>query len=130
MSNFIHPSKDQVLQIHSAVLAKDGGSDGIRDINLLESALAAPQATFGGQSIINNPIEIAAAYLYYLCNNHPFVDGNKRVAFTTCLVFFRLNGIAVKPDGPEWESLVLDVAASVIDRHETTRRLSLLLAGQ
>ena len=127
MSNLIHVSKEQALKVHEAVLAKDGGSAGIRDINLLESALAAPRATFGGQSIMTDPAEVAAAYLYYLCNNHAFVDGNKRVALTVCLVFLRLNGIGTQPDGPKWETLVLDVAASVIDRPTTTERLRSLL---
>ena len=110
-----------------AVLAKDGGGDGIRDINLLESALAAPRASFGGEPIMTDPVEVAAAYLYYLCSNHPFVDGNKRVAFASCLVFLELNRIAVKPDGPDWEALVLDAAASRIDRPTTTERLRTLL---
>ena len=127
MTELIHPSKAQVLRVHDAVLAKDGGRDGVREMNLLESALAAPQATFGGQPIMSDPIEVAAAYLYYLCSNHPFVDGNKRVAFTVCLVFLRLNGIEARPDGVEWESLVLDVAASVLDRPTTTERLRALL---
>ena len=127
MTELIYPSKAQVLRVHNAVLAKDGGGDGVHEMNLLESALAAPQATFGGQPIMSDPIEVAAAYLYYLCSNHPFVDGNKRVAFTVCLVFLRLNGIEAKPDGVEWESLVLDVAASVLDRPTTTERLRALL---
>ena len=127
MADFIHPSKTQVLRVHDAVLAKDGGCDGIRDMNLLESALAAPQATFGGHPIMNDPVELAAAYLYYLCNNHPFVDGNKRMSITVCLVFLRLNGIEVRSDGPEWEMLVLDVASSVLDRPSTTVRLRALL---
>ena len=60
-----------------------GGSDGLRDEGLLESAVAAPQATFGGTSPFADLIEIAAAYLFYLCRNHPFVDGNKRVSMTS-----------------------------------------------
>lgn len=112
MSGLIHPTKAQVMRLHLAVLAKDGGGDGMRDEALLESALAAPQATFGGEPMISDPIEVGAAYLFYLCSNRPFVDGNKRVAFATMLVFFKLNGISTKPDGPEWEALVLDVAAS------------------
>ncbi|BDS08719.1 death-on-curing protein [Oceaniferula spumae] len=127
MGNTIHPSLEQILRIHQAVLAKDGGSDGIREMNLLESALAAPRATFGGAPIMTDPVEIAAAYLYYLCNNHPFVDGNKRVALATCLVFLKINGVSPKPDSSEWERLVIDVASSAIDRALTTERLRLLL---
>lgn len=127
MSRFIHPTKGQILRLHQAVLAKDGGSDGLRDEALLESALAAPQATFGGDPLITDGIEIAAAYLFYLCSNHPFVDGNKRVALACCLVFLRLNGYQPNPDGPEWETLVLDVAASKIGKSELTEQLKALV---
>jgi death-on-curing protein len=62
-----------------------------------------------------------------LCKNRPFIDGNKRAALGACLVFLRLNGIERKADGPEWEKLTLDVAASSIDREETTTRLRRLM---
>jgi death-on-curing protein len=127
VSELLHLSKVQVLRIHEAVLAKDGGGDGIRDINLLESALAAPRASFVGEPIMTDPVEVAAAYLYYLCSNHPFVDGNKHVAFASSLVFLELKGVPVKPDGPDWASLVVDVAAFKIDRPTTTERLRALL---
>jgi death-on-curing protein len=71
--------------------------------------------------------EVAAAYLFYLCKNHPFIDGNKRAALGACIVFLRLNGNEPKSDGPEWEELTLAVAASEIDRDEATRRLRRLL---
>lgn len=77
---------------------------------------------------MTDPVEVGAAYLFYLCKNHPFIDGNKRVALATCLVFLRLNGLTPKPDSPEWEAFVLDVAASRIDRAQTTKRLRSLLA--
>jgi death-on-curing protein len=127
MSDLIHPTKSQILRVHQAVLKKDGGSDGLRDEALLESALAAPQATFGGTPIISDPIEVATAYLLYLCNNHPFVDGNKRVTFATCLIFLKLNGYQTQPDGPEWEALVLDVAASRKGKADLATRLKTLI---
>ena len=114
-------------EIHSEVISQFGGSDGVRDVALLESAVAAPQASFGGKSPYADLEEVAAAYLFYLCRNHPFLDGNKRVALGACLVFLRLNGIEPQPDGPEWESLTLDVAASILDRDEATARLRKLL---
>jgi death-on-curing protein len=123
----IHLTVEIVREIHAAVLAAFGGADGVRDQGLLESAVAAPQATFGGQSPFSDLIEIAAACLFYLCRNHPFVDGNKRTAMTAAITFLRLNAIEPAPDGPEWEELVLDVAASRIDREETTARLRKLL---
>lgn len=106
-----------------------GGAKGLRDEGLLESAVAAPQASFGGEALLNDGVEIAAAYLFYLCRNHPFVDGNKRTALAACLVFLDVNGLLRKGRLPvsQWESLVLDVAASRLDREQTTARLRKLL---
>ena len=127
--DFIHPTVATVKALHEVVLRVHGGSAGIREENLLESAVAAPQATMMGRPMIEDPIEVAAAYLFYLCRNHPFVDGNKRAALATCLVFLGQNGLLPeqKIDDDALEAFVLDVAASRIDRDETTRRLRALL---
>jgi len=122
-----HLSVEIVREIHAEAIAKFGGSDGVREATLLESAVAAPQASFGGQSPYRDLVEVAAAYLFYLCMNHPFIDGNKRTALGACIVFLRLNGIEPKTDGPGWEELTLAVAASAIDREEATKRLRKLL---
>ena len=126
--NCFHLTVEIVREIHQAAIRDFGGSDGIRENALLESAVAAPQATLKGKSIYESLTEIAGVYLYYICRNYPFLDGNKRTALGACLVFLRLNGVETKPDGPEWEQLVLDVAASRIDREETTNRLGRVLA--
>lgn len=123
----IHLSPDQVLEIHAAAIRLYGGSTGLRDSALLQSATAAPQATFGGQSTFSDTIEVAAAYLYYLCSNHPFVDGNKRVALGSCLVFLELNGFQPTPDSEDWENLTLAVAAGLLSREEITATLRKLL---
>ena len=125
--NCFHLTVEIVRQIHAEAIRRFGGSDGVRDTALLESAVAAPQASFGGKSPYADLAEVAAAYLYYLCKNHPFIDGNKRVALGACIVFLRLNGIETKSDGPEWEKLTMAVAASAIDRDQTTSRLRKLL---
>jgi death-on-curing protein len=125
--NCFHLTADIVREIHTEAIAKFGGSDGVREIALLESAVAAPQATFGGKSPYADPAEVAAAYLFYLCKNHPFIDGNKRAALGACIVFLRLNGIEPQTDGPKWEELTLAVASSTIDRDEATARLRKLL---
>jgi death-on-curing protein len=124
-----HPALEAVKAIHTEVLAAHGGSAGLRDEALLESAVAAPQATMMGEPLFTDPVEIAAAYLFYLCRNHPFVDGNKRTALATCLVFLCENGLLPdeKLDTNAWESLTLDVAASHLDREETTVRMRKLL---
>jgi len=124
-----HLSVEIVLEIHTEALAGFGGLAGVRDQALLESAVATPQASFGGRSPYGDAIEVAAAYLFYLCRNHPFLDGNKRTALGACLVFLRLNDIEPSPDGPAWESLTLDVAASQPDRDQTTARLRRLVGA-
>jgi death-on-curing protein len=123
----IHLTVEIVREIHGAVLAAFGGAGGIRDEALLHSAVAAPQATLGGESPFSDVAEIAAAYLFYLCSNHPFVDGNKRTAMTAAIVFLRLNGVEPPRDSLQWEQLVLDVSASRLDRQATTGRLRSLL---
>ena len=128
--NCFHLTVEIVREIHAEAIRRFGGSDGVRELALLESAVAAPQASFGGRSPYRDMAEVAAAYLFYLCKNHAFIDGNKRAALGACLVFLRLNGIEPKPDGPAWEELTLAVAASAIDRDEATRRLRKLLPKQ
>lgn len=124
-----HPTVEAVLAIHQQVLAAHGGGEGIRSRDLLESAVAAPQATMMGKPLISEPIEVAAAYLFYLCGNHPFVDGNKRVALATCLVFLSENGLLPdeRLDVDEWETLTLAVAAGLLGREEITATLRKLL---
>jgi len=124
-----HLTVEIVREIHTEAIACFGGLTGVRDQALLESAVATPQASFGGRSPYADVIEVAAAYLFYLCRNHPFLDGNKRTALGACLVFLRLNDIKPAPDGPAWESLTLDVAASRLDRDKTTVRLHRLLGA-
>jgi len=129
-----HLDVEAVLAIHAEVLAAHGGLPGLRDKGLLESAVAAPKASFGGKPLISNPVEVAAAYLFYLCRNHPFADGNKRTALAAALVFLEANGALPHPRTPvkaidDWEALILDVAASRLDRERTTRRLRALLKG-
>jgi len=123
----IHLNGEIVREIHRDVLAAFGGLDGVRDAGLLESAVAAPQASFGGESPFADVIEVAAAYLFYLCRNHPFIDGNKRTALTAAIVFLRLNGCGPAKDSEAWEALVLDVAASKVDREGATKGLRKLL---
>ena len=129
MSALLHPTVEAVKAIHVEVLAANGGADGLRNQGLLESAIGAPQATMFGEPVFKDTIEIAAAYLFYLCQNHPFVDGNKRTALATCLVFLAENGLLKNEalDVDLWEALTLDVAASQLDRDQTTERLRKLV---
>lgn len=124
-----HPTVDSVIAIHSEVLAAHGGASGIRSRELLESAVAAPQATMMGSPLLSDPIEIAAAYLFYLCSNNPFVDGNKRMALATCLVFLRENVFLENEelDADAWENFTLAVAASLLSRNQITATLRKLV---
>ena len=130
LQSCFHLTVEIVREIHAEAIQQFGGSDGVREIALLESALGAPQATFAGNSPYQDLTEVAAAYLFYLCRNHPFIDGNKRTALGACIVFLRLNGMEPNADGQEWEDLTIAVASSLIDRDETTLRLRMLLPDQ
>ena len=125
-----HPTVDAVIAIHSEVLTAHGGRPGMRSRALLESAVAAPQASMMGALMISDPIEIAAAYLFYLCSNNPFVDGNKRAALATCLVFLSQNNLLREETlaVDDWESLTLAVASGSISREDATQTLRSLLA--
>lgn len=123
----IHLTVEIVKDIHRTVIDEFGGLRGVRDEALLSSAVAAPQATFAGRSPYADVVEIAAAYLFYLCRNHAFNDGNKRVAMASAIVFLRLNGIEPGRDSPEWEKLMLEVASSRLDREQTTLRMRQLV---
>jgi len=126
-ANYFHLSVEIVQEIHRESLRGFGGSDGVRDIVLLESAVSAPQSSVGGNSPFRDIQEVAAAYLFYLCKNHPFIDGNKRSALGACIVFLRLNGVSPEADGDDWEELTMAVASGALDREVTTERLRKLL---
>lgn len=123
----LHLNVAIVNEIHEEAIAQFGGINGIRDQALLESAIAATQASFGGVSPFADVIDVAGAYLFYLCSNHPYLDGNKRVGLGACLVFLRLNGFTPAPDGEEWENLTLAVAAGALAREEVTEKLRALV---
>jgi death-on-curing protein len=123
----VHLSVDIVREIHAEALRQFGGLDGVRDENLLASAVLTPQSSFGGKSPYTDIVDVAAAYPFYICRSHPFLDGNKRTAMMASIIFLRLNRIEPRPDSERWEKLMLDVAASRLDRDQTTARLRKLL---
>jgi death-on-curing protein len=126
----VHLSASAAKAIHAEVLAAHGGLAGVRDEALLESAVAAPQATMMGAPLLSDVVEVAAAYLFYLCRNHPFLDGNKRTALAACLVFLRENDRLSRERVPrdDWEALTLEVASGKVDREQTTARLRKLVS--
>ncbi len=103
-------SYDQAIAIHKRTIQDTGGSPGIRDNGGVESAIAQPKMTYGGEELYPSIVEKAAAICFSLINNHPFVDGNKRTAHATMELFLVLNGWAVSAAVDEQESVVLAVA--------------------
>lgn len=101
---------DEALAIHADQIERYGGALGIRDRGLLESALAMPEATYAGQDLHPSLPEKAAAYLFHLVKNHPFVDGNKRVGLAVALVFLAMNGVRVRATDDELVDLVMGIA--------------------
>ena len=106
---------DDVVEIHHDQIERYGGSDGIRDARLLESAVAAPRATFDGRSLHVDLFSMAAAYLFHITQNHPFVDGNKRTGAVAALVFLALNEVEIQASEEEIEDLVRRVATGKAD---------------
>ncbi|MGD1929868.1 MAG: type II toxin-antitoxin system death-on-curing family toxin [Leptolyngbyaceae cyanobacterium] len=105
-----------VLAIHTRQLEKFGGTSGLRDGRLLDSALAQPQATFERQWLHPTIPEQAAAYLYHLAMNHPFVDGNKRTAFAVMDTFLRINGCQLMLTDDAAYDLVIQVVQGRLDK--------------
>ena len=110
MNAILFLSVDEVVGFHRDLLEAFGGQDGTRDLGLLESALAQPSQSFGGQYLHEDLAAMAAAYLYHIVRNHPFLDGNKRTGAHSALAFLALNGQEVDLDVDEAEQLVLGVA--------------------
>jgi len=109
---------DEILSLHEEQIRLFGGSHGVRDTGLLESAMGNAAATFGGEFLHASLFEMAAAYLYGICKNHPFVDGNKRTATAAALVFLDLNGIAIDAAEEAFYDLVIGVAEGRVSKAE------------
>jgi death-on-curing protein len=114
---------DEVLTIHADQIERYGGMSGVRDLGLLQSAIAQPQASFSGQLLYSTLFEMAAAYLFHLVKNHPFVDGNKRVGTAAALVFLEMNDIEVTVAEDHLAAFVFDVAQGLKDKLEITNFL-------
>lgn len=116
-----------VLEIHRFQLERFGGSAGLRDRGLLESAVAQPEGTFGGEFLHGDLFLMAAAYLYHIVRNHPFVDGNKRAGLLSALVFLDVNGISIAHSDPQLYDLTLAVAEGRLEKEalsESLRKLA------
>lgn len=117
--NYLTP--EQVLFIHYRIIEETGGSHGIRDVTLLQSALARPMATFDKNDLYPDIFSKAAAFMHSVIKNHPFVDGNKRTAVTTASLFLLRNGYCLRSSNKELERFTLNVTAKDVELHEIAK---------
>ena len=110
----IRLSKPQIFLLHEQLIAETGGSSGLRDEGMLDSALNAPFQTFGGEDVYPSLQQKAAHLCFGLVKNHPFVDGNKRIGAHVMLVFLALNGIELQYTQTELSDIILQLAAGTI----------------
>lgn len=113
---FVFLNLAEVIEIHEDQIKRYGGHPGLRDFNLLSSALAMPEASFGGDYLHIDIFEMAAAYVYHLCKNHPFVDGNKRTALACGLVFLEINRITITDKAGKLYEAVISTASGELDK--------------
>jgi death-on-curing protein len=99
----------EVIEIHADQIARYGGRSGTRDITLLSSAVAMPYASFSGDFLHGDIYEMAAAYAFHICRNHPFIDGNKRTALASALVFLEINGVSLSDSKGELYEATADL---------------------
>ena len=111
---------ERVLRIHRSMIEVYGGSEGIRDPGLLHSATAVPQSSFGGEYLHADLFEMAAAYLYHIVQNHPFVDGNKRTGAAVAIIFLAMNDVTLRADEDGLVAMTLDVAEGRADKGEVS----------
>lgn len=107
---------NEVLELHGRIIEQSGGGAGIRDLNAVESALAQPRMTFGGEELYPTVVEKASALGFSLIQNHPFVDGNKRIGHAAMETFLVLNGFEIDATVDEQEQIILKVASSEMKR--------------
>ncbi|MFA5072346.1 MAG: type II toxin-antitoxin system death-on-curing family toxin [Nitrospirota bacterium] len=118
MHDIIFLTLSEVVDIHNDQIAQYGGTEGVRDINLLSSALAMPLASFSDTYLHANIYEMAAAYAFHICQNHPFVDGNKRTALVSALIFLDMNGINIPDSSGRLYDSMMSLASGSLDKAE------------
>ncbi len=114
---------EEVLALHRLLIEQAGGIDGLRDLNVLESAVAQPRMTFGGEDLYPTLVDKASALGFSLIKNHPFLDGNKRVGHAALETFLVLNGREIDAPVDEQEEIILQVSAGALDRDGFTQWL-------
>jgi death-on-curing protein len=123
VSEFFWPSREQVIAVHDASLARFGGASGIRDPGMLDSALARPFASFDGVDAFPDDISRACAMAHAIISDHPFVDGNKRTGAAVLGMVLRSNGMRFKPRHAEFCEVMLGVATGKVSLDKLARRV-------
>ena len=108
----------EVLDLHRRIIEQTGGSPRLRDLGALESAIAQPRMTFGGENLYPTLVDKSAALCFSIIYNHPFVDGNKRVAHAAMEVFLILNGFQIRASADEQEQIILGLASGNLSREQ------------
>ncbi len=121
MENVTFLSVDDVLLLHVDTIDVDGGLQGVRDHGLLDAAVAMPRQQFGGAFLHEDFAAMAAAYLFHIAQNHPFVDGNKRVAVMSALAFLLANGVEFSLAPQQLEAMTLKVAGGELSKEKLTK---------
>jgi death-on-curing protein len=117
----IYLTAEQILFIHHRLIVETGGSQGLRDLGLLESAVGRPKATFDRRELYPDAFAKAAALMHSLIKNHAFVDGNKRTGIAAAIIFLQINHVDLRATGAEIEQLALEVAKDRISMEEAAR---------
>jgi len=109
---------DRMFRLHRSLIEGYGGIDGVRDVRLLQSAVSQPEATFGGDYLHAFPFEMAAAYLFHIVQNHPFLDGNKRTGAASAIVFLEMNDIEIDGDEKGLVDITIRTATGVVTKED------------
>ncbi|PKL52111.1 MAG: type II toxin-antitoxin system death-on-curing family toxin [Nitrospira bacterium HGW-Nitrospira-1] len=123
MDNIVFLTLAEVVEIHADQIQRYGGKEGVRDMGLLSSAIAMPYASFSGSFLHDDVYEMAVAYAFYICQNHLFIDGNKRTALASALVFLELNGKSLLDESGKLYDAIMSIASGHLNKPEFTKIL-------
>lgn len=115
-SKIIYLDKELIIEIHKLQIEEHGGLDGIRNLGGLESAIAQPEATFGGEDLYQTIFDKASAYAFHLAESQSFIDGNKRVALASALTFLAINGYEITEDQPDFYDAMIAISKHELDK--------------
>lgn len=123
MADILFLTLAEAIEIHRDQIDRYGGRVGLRDLGLLESALAQPEASFAGKWLHEDHYEMAAAYAHHLCQNDPSIDGNKRTALATALVFLALNGVTIVDPRGRLKNAMIRIASGKMSKEAFAKLL-------